>query len=406
MPLTHALPKLLWRVAIAVACTITAFTARAQTPDANEINQQRDLFKQKAFAICVPPAADPHECRGAAYYAGPFSVSKLSCVDLNKAQPVQDCEMVVEMCAKGPETLVARGTNEPISDAEKLNGLEGRALITLDYSASRLRFMADGVWRAWGDWESHKGPVAVAALVKKDGQWLVSDLRITGRTLSTSSTPSMAEALRGIIGSSQPEADEMFQQPMTIDTVNMKRLSCSQVFAKPEAPRTGDAVTIRRVAVPNPQAPGTCDLPQNTVVSIQSDLPLMGKAKVYVIRLPEGRLDSRCSNPVTINRDDIEAKDPIRALRVPVPTHTVDNNGILKMTPIETTVGSQGLQLRPLPRADYAIAFTVPANTAVIIDAKNPDGWLHVVAKQSKEHWTPTPPFYGWALPGSFHEVQ
>jgi len=69
------------------------------------------------------------------------------------------------------------------------------------------------------------------------------------------------------------------------------------------------------------------------------------------------------------------------------------------------TVGPQGLQLRALPRTDYAVAFTVPANTAVIIDAKNPEGWVHVRAKQSPEHWTPTPPFYGWAPPGSFPKV-
>lgn len=133
-------------------------------------------------------------------------------------------------------------------------------------------------------------------------------------------------------------------------------------------------------------------------------MPALGTAEVYVVRSPGGSRDVRCSNPLTISRDDIEAKDAIGALRVPVPTHTVDN-GIPKMTPIEATVGSQGLQLRLLPKADYAVAFTVTANTAVIIDAKNPDGWLHVVAKQSNEHWTPTPPFYGWALPGSFPEV-
>ncbi len=75
---------------------------------------------------------------------------------------------------------------------------------------------------------------------------------------------------------------------------------------------------------------------------------------------------------------------------------------VIKIPRTETTVGSNGLQLLALPKRGYPVAFTVPANTAILIDAKTPDGWLHIVAKPSKEHWTPDPAFYGWAPPGSF----
>ena len=98
------------------------------------------------------------------------------------------------------------------------------------------------------------------------------------------------------------------------------------------------------------------------------------------------------------------AQTPPQQARPPGPSSPVSSNGIAKIAPVEATIGPDGLQLLALPKPGSPVAFKAPAGAAVIIDAKTPEGWLHIVAKQSKEHWKPTPPFYGWAKPGSFPE--
>lgn len=149
----------------------------------------------------------------------------------------------------------------------------------------------------------------------------------------------------------------------------------------------------------------------------------VGRGNVIMVKLADGRLGLIPDNDFFSGYTDYFRKVPDPLFAPPLGARGPGTQGspppgndqvstaqtpggqpssIIKLQPTEVTVGPGGLQLLPLPKPGYAVAFTVPANTVVIIDAKSPEGWIHVVAKRSKENWTATPPYYGWARPDSF----
>lgn len=372
MPLGAEKARSPWRrTAIAFGVWVCVCTvARGQTTPVGF----RDQFVDKAFTKC-----------GDEYYLLLTDYGKLFCGGIVPWDPLK-CQRLIEYKnANFPLPTVKNGGLEKLTVADNANDVAYRGYVLMDYSISRSRHIVDGVWGPWADWEDKKenGPFKIEHFEQRNGQWLEE------------------------IG---PDILKIPYFDKSIGWLQAKA-SCQDINNPPAAlpnppkARTGVAVTTRQLLDPNPNKPRECAVPEGTTVLIVGDAPQYGKAKVRVWnRKPEA---ISCSDALVVNEDDIRPLgNRAAAVQSPSPPPAGgQSSNVKKMTPVETTVGSKGLQLRALPRADYAVAFTVPASSAVIIDAKSPDGWLHVIAKQSKEHWTPTPPFYGWAPPGSFPEV-
>ena len=401
-------------------------------PSRAEIEEQVAHFKDAAFTKCANAGDEgplPESPGDFYYYAGPFALDGADAACRFKSgKPVSDCRMIVEYHTKNAAPF--KPSDKPLSNADRMNLIQWNG-ITFDYSSSRQRYMADGTWLPWSPWQDHQGPELVALLSKKNGQWLAFDLRMTDQMLSASSLPGPGQELGSAVDSLGQNAAVYKEQlamargpsaPLDGLLASMPHLSCSTVFANPKPTLSGNAVTTGRVPDPDPQAPADCALPPDTWVSIQIDMPLLGKAKVYVLHSPNGPRSPECSNPLTIDRNDIRtvrtiprvrtqplgAKDDLpEASAQPHNRVTAGHSSpgqpftVVRIPQAQATVGPSGLRLQSIPEQGRPVSFTVPAGTVVIVDAKTPDGWLHVVAKPSEGHWTPDPAFYGWARPGS-----
>jgi hypothetical protein len=338
------------------ACLCT--TVNAQGPSDGEVNDKANELANKAFV-------QRFKEQPTSGYVGPVSTGKLLCLDVVRVAP-NVCQAVIEY--RNP-------TFSPIPKARTPADVENKTwnwTVIANFQIFRVRHIADGTWGAWTEWQnrdrSQEATYEVIKLRYSNQNWTWEpgdDITrfIQGWSIDSSQNLVLADLM----------SPAMHRAPTALDSIH-----CHDSL--------NHRVPVRQVS--REDAFRWCGITPQQWDELKNSgwksLPAAQQTRPQPSSVPLAN----------------------RPVAPPPPARGSAGNSVIKITPVEATVSSKGIQLRVLPKAENGVAFTVPANAAVIIDAKSPDGWFHVIAKQSKDHWTPTPPFYGWAPPGSFPETQ
>lgn len=163
--------RLAW---LSVAAVIVTHLAIAQTATPTEegpidkLNLQPDVakqFVQMTFTGC--PGRDSVFWET---YGDPSSPFQCPRTDDFFHQPTRTCHVVVEY-----KDMHFAMKEEPLSAADKANGIQWKGFLTDSWTISRIRWIANNSWGPWGPWaDTGNGrPNDMVQFIKTNGQWSV-----------------------------------------------------------------------------------------------------------------------------------------------------------------------------------------------------------------------------------------
>jgi hypothetical protein len=227
--------------------------------------QLAQLFQKRAFAQC-----------GESFFTGLIDTDSTGC--LHEGQPlmglnVSKCQIMMEMRVGGGVTPAFRPamSGGPISEAQRLNGLEWQGAITFNYTVARLHLRADGVWLKPQPWKDMRPPVPVALMWKRNGQWYLSDHRMIAGLYTTgpATTPgtNVITMIQGALSESSGMAVEGLQdafgsaQPADQALASLNQAGCENVSSAEAASSAAQAGMVPHSTAPDPSLPSTASIP-------------------------------------------------------------------------------------------------------------------------------------------------